>query len=339
MEKGIVVEGDSLSSGGKVVQGSGTIVNGFKIALLGDPTSCPIIGHGSGTIVEGDTEYTIMDRPVALEGHKASCGCVLTAKLVGLQFKINVPEPTVIDEIKKYIADLHNSVNESFAQIKNTINEIIDSPIDFYCKDYDKPYESNSKNPAPIIAKGLVCSFRNDYILNNKGQQAPVQTKKTEVNNNPFKNNQTKLDCSKNVYRGGAHKDTRLPIGDGKDSHHMPSKDAYKGSVMNPDGEAMNGPAIQMDPKDHNLTASKRSKEYRERQRLLIQQGKVKEAIQMDIKDVQEIAANGGNPGKYDCAIQEALEYSDPIDPNLYRTPANSAPKPKKATLPRPKGK
>ncbi len=326
MEKGIVVEGDSLSSGGKVVQGSGTIVNGFKIALLGDPTSCPIIGHGSGTIVEGDTEYTIMDRPVALEGHKASCGCVLTAKLVGLQFKINVPEPTVIDEIKKYIADLHNSVNESFAQIKNTINEIIDSPIDFYCKDYDKPYESNSKNPAPIIAKGLVCSFRNDYILNNKGQQAPVQTKKTEVNNNPFKNNQTKLDCSKNVYRGGAHKDTRLPIGDGKDSHHMPSKDSYKGSKMYPPGSnAPDGPAIQVDPEDHNKTMSKGSKPenvaYREKQRVLLQQGKLNEAIQMDIDDINKIAAQKGQPEKYKCAIQEMQEYikENKIYPNYFK--------------------
>lgn len=141
------------------------------------------------------------------------------------------------------------------------------------------------------------------------------------------------------MYRDGDHKDTRLPIGDGKDSHHMPSKDAYKGSVMNPDGEAKNGPAIQMDPADHKLTQSKKSKVYREKQRQLIQQGKVKEAIQMDIEDAKKIAADSGNPGKYDCAIQEAQEYSDQIDPNLYRTPANSAPKPKKATLPKPKGK
>ncbi len=76
MEKGIVVEGDPLSSGGKVTQGSGTTVNGFRIAVLGDPVSCPIPLHGSGTIIEGDTNALFNDKPVALEGHKVSCGCV-----------------------------------------------------------------------------------------------------------------------------------------------------------------------------------------------------------------------------------------------------------------------
>ncbi len=113
----------------------------------------------------------------------------------------------------------------------------------------------------------------------------------------------------------------------------MPAKDAYKGSKMNPDGEAKYGPAIQMDPADHNETASKKDKVYREKQRQLIQEGKLKEAILMDIEDINEIAVKRGNPSKYNCAIQEALEYSDPIDPDLYRTPAKSLPKDKKMSL------
>jgi hypothetical protein len=59
----------------------------------------------------------------------------------------------------------------------------------------------------------------------------------------------------------------------------------------------------------------------------------------MDIDDVKQIAADSGNPGKYDCAFQERREYADKIDPNLYRISAQLVPKPKKATLPRPKGK
>lgn len=53
-------------------------------------------------------------------------------------------------------------------------------------------------------------------------------------------------------YRGGAHGDgekigTSSPRNDGLDSHHMPAKDAYKGSSLSLE----QGPAIMMEPVDH----------------------------------------------------------------------------------------
>jgi len=80
-----------------------------------------------------------------------------------------------------------------------------------------------------------------------------------------------------------------------------------------PDSNAPDGLAIQVDPEDHNKTMSKGSKPenvaYREKQRVLLQQGKLNEAIQMDIDDINKIAAQKGQPEKYKCAIQEMQEY------------------------------
>ncbi len=137
MEKGIVVEGDPLSSGGTVTLGSGTIVNGFKIALVGDPVSCPIPLHGGGTIVEGDPNTIINGKPIALEGHKVSCGCTLLAKLVGNHFKITVspppPEPSftektdgLIDRIKDKIDIAKDKIDRA---IVNTLDKILPQPI------------------------------------------------------------------------------------------------------------------------------------------------------------------------------------------------------------------
>jgi RHS repeat-associated protein len=101
-------------------------------------------------------------------------------------------------------------------------------------------------------------------------------------------------------YRGGRHADTKQPIGDGLESHHMPSKSS---SSLDPD----EGPAIQMEAADHRLTASwgssKSAQEYRAKQRSLLEAGRRDEAIQMDIDDIQSKFGS-----KYDEAILEMLD-------------------------------
>lgn len=54
---------------------------GKQVARLGDKVTCPIRGHGSCTIVEGDPNWSIDGIPVALEGHKTSCGASLISSL------------------------------------------------------------------------------------------------------------------------------------------------------------------------------------------------------------------------------------------------------------------
>jgi hypothetical protein len=104
---------------------------------------------------------------------------------------------------------------------------------------------------------------------------------------------------------GGAYKDVVAP---GSEAHHMPGRKVSPLPVAE-------GPAIRMDPPDHWETASygrgPGPDAYRARQRALIQEGKFREAQQMDIDDVRSKFGT-----KYDPAIKEMLEYTDTIDPS-----------------------
>ena len=72
------------------------------------------------------------------------------------------------------------------------------------------------------------------------------------------------------------------------------------------------GPAIRMNKTDHQKTNSwgrtKANQRYRKKQRELIEQGRFREAQQMDIDDVRSRFGT-----KYDDAIEEMLEYTDSI--------------------------
>lgn len=103
-------------------------------------------------------------------------------------------------------------------------------------------------------------------------------------------------------YRGGAHRSTKLPSGDGKESHHMPAKASSPLS----EGE---GPAIQMDPADHANTLSHgrsdEAKEHRDIQRQLIAGGQFMKAQAIDIADIRSQYG-----AKYDEAIKQMLAYT-----------------------------
>ena len=110
-------------------------------------------------------------------------------------------------------------------------------------------------------------------------------------------------DDGKRRYRGGRHRDTKLPTGDDLDSHHLPAKSV---NGLSED----DGPAIQMDKADHRETTSygskARSVEFRAEQAKLIKAGRFGEAIQMEIDDIR---AKFGS--KYDEAIREMISSLD----------------------------
>lgn len=72
------------------------------------------------------------------------------------------------------------------------------------------------------------------------------------------------------------------------------------------------GPAIRMEPLDHQDTASwgnsRRAQLWRARQKELIDAGKFREAQQMDIDDIR---AKFGP--KYDEGIKQMLEYTETL--------------------------
>lgn len=100
------------------------------------------------------------------------------------------------------------------------------------------------------------------------------------------------------VFKGGE--------GDKFEVHHMPADCAS-------DLKTVDGPAIKMEKEDHPQTASwgstREAREYRAKQKELIEQGKFREALQMDIEDIHEKFDN-----KYDDAISEMLEYVDKLE-------------------------
>ena len=76
--KGVIRLGDVTTHGGKVVVASGTVfVGGIAVAQQGDACVCPIPGHSSCMIIEGDPLVLIGGIPVAFQGHKTSCGATL----------------------------------------------------------------------------------------------------------------------------------------------------------------------------------------------------------------------------------------------------------------------
>lgn len=74
--------GDVTSHGGKVTSAADqTDVMGRPLARVNDTCTCPIPGHKDCVIVEGDPNWTINGRQVALHDHKVSCGATLISSL------------------------------------------------------------------------------------------------------------------------------------------------------------------------------------------------------------------------------------------------------------------
>lgn len=133
--------------------------------------------------------------------------------------------------------------------------------------------------------------------------------KKAEVSKNDSEN---KTEVSKNSEaeqvekKGGSYKELK-DAGHGynrnppEEVHHMPADEV---SPL----ERNDGPAIAMEKEDHRQTAScgnsREAREYRAKQKELIEQGKFEEAMQMDIDDIHEKFGD-----KYDDAIAEMKEY------------------------------
>lgn len=74
--------GDPTTHGGAVASAApNDTAFGLGVARKGDRCTCPIKGHEPCTIIEGDEHDLVDGVPVALEGHKTSCGAVLISTL------------------------------------------------------------------------------------------------------------------------------------------------------------------------------------------------------------------------------------------------------------------
>ena len=102
--------------------------------------------------------------------------------------------------------------------------------------------------------------------------------------------------------KGGSYKDVHTEgEGDRYEVHHMPADSASR-------LDRNDGPAIKMDKADHRQTAScgmsAEAREYREKQKELIDKGKFSKAYQMDVDDIHSKFGN-----KYDEHIAQSDSY------------------------------
>ncbi|WP_445494553.1 PAAR domain-containing protein [Photorhabdus sp. SF281] len=72
--KKIILKGDTTTTGGDVLKGSGLVNQQSSVACKGDPVFCPACKQ-TGAIAEGSNVFNIQGIPVALEGHLVNCGC------------------------------------------------------------------------------------------------------------------------------------------------------------------------------------------------------------------------------------------------------------------------
>lgn len=165
--------------------------------------------------------------------------------------------------------------------------------------------ETTVEATAGAIVPGSKVGMKIIAALRKSGNEKIVKAVDEAVDaaRGPAKGNDTE-------FKGGTHKDTSQPAGDKLDSHHCPAKKCYAGAPLS----SADGPAIKMKPEDHALTksygSSLKAQEYRQKQKALLEQGKLMEAIQMDIDDIRSISGN-----KYDSAIAEMIEYAKTLNP------------------------
>lgn len=76
--------GDTTDHGGKVKTASETTdYDGIPLARKGDLIECPLHPEVQpNVIIEGDESMDDEGRPIAREGHHATCGCSLISSLV-----------------------------------------------------------------------------------------------------------------------------------------------------------------------------------------------------------------------------------------------------------------
>lgn len=181
--------------------------------------------------------------------------------------------------------DASDDLKEAKSELKELPDEIIDDDgVD------DLPDELTLDNDEKSGDSGL-----------NNDVDSGSETRQSEEENETVENNELE------EKKGGSYRDVKKTSdGEMYEVHHMPAD-----SISNLERD--DGPAIKMEKEDHRQTAScgnsREAREYREKQKELIEQGKFREALQMDIDDLHEKFGD-----KYDDAIAEMLEYVDQLE-------------------------
>ena len=196
--------------------------------------------------------------------------------------------------------DLDSNQSEPWWKDNSDLDNEFDSDSEHHITDYDEPLSNLLNEGTDKIDLPMDATEGNGLESNN-------------VDQNTADNETGEQECVANEIgtAGGRYQDlknegygwnTKPPT----EVHHMP---ADSSSNL----ERCDGPAIVMDYEDHRETAScgnsREAQEYRAKQKELIEQGKFREAFQMDVDDLRDKFGN-----KYDEAIANAEKYLDKLE-------------------------
>ena len=184
---------------------------------------------------------------------------------------------------------------------EQTVSESTQEKIDDIMDEGETKEQKDSKRTEQKTEeKGQSTEQKIDDIM----EEGESSNKETKAENKDTTQEQNDV---KEQKKGGKYSDVKKNTdGEKQEVHHMPADSASN-------LERNDGPAIAMDKEDHRQTAScgnsKEAREYRAKQKELIDQGKFKEALQMDIDDIHEKFGD-----KYDDAIKEMMDYVDELE-------------------------
>ncbi|GFI33086.1 hypothetical protein IMSAGC013_04493 [Lachnospiraceae bacterium] len=202
----------------------------------------------------------------------------------------------ISEETKKMVKELDKPLNASDVKEAGDMKE---NDFKDLLKELDRPLNAEPEREAEPQAERKPDLPKDENVPENdclqNGSDVNQELERQEVSDSEIGDRQ-----------GGRFGDIfRDGEGDKIEVHHMPA-DSVTELPRN------DGPAIRMDKSDHRETAScgnsREAREYRERQKELIDEGKFDEAVQMDIDDIREKFGD-----KYDDAINEMLAYIDEL--------------------------
>lgn len=191
---------------------------------------------------------------------------------------------------KEEIIDRFRNIYSSFVNEKDNLALVVKRTVEFNSKNST---QETGKTPYEQKLEDQQNKYMQDENTDNSTEEDSKSDEKY-VDENAEK-------------KGGRFGDVfKEGEGDKYEVHHMPADSTTE-------LERNDGPAIKMDKDDHQETAScgnsREAREYRAKQKELIENGKFREALQMDIDDIHEKFGD-----KYDDAISEMLEYVSKLE-------------------------
>lgn len=235
--------------------------------------------------------------------------------------EIIYPKTTYMIEAGKLMKELADQNTELGKQVRDALSKGENAPLNYNdpltsSSDYFKPFDDSDIKESPWYTDGFDSDHRfvndisGDDLLNARGEDADA----TQLTENKSETNSEETPTSyieKYGADGGRYGDMK-DEGWGWNSepptekHHMPANSTTEFSTED-------GPCIVMDLEDHNKTASygksTEAQEYRAKQKELIEEGKFREAFQMDVDDLREKFGD-----KYDESIKMAEAYIDKLE-------------------------